>query len=52
MTEAAQGRIFMIDIKGEDGYLEGHEGKSGGGFLNVEIEAAKLSGVKTLEGAK
>ena len=52
LTEAAQGRIFMIDIKGDDGYLKGDEGKSGGGFLDVEIEAAKLSGVKALEVAK
>ncbi len=32
-----RGRIFTIDIKDDDGYLERHEGKSAGGFLNVGV---------------
>lgn len=32
-----RGKIFTIDIKDDDGYLERHEGKSAGGFLNMGV---------------
>ncbi len=32
-----KGRIFTIELKDDDGYLDRHEGKSIGGFLNMGV---------------
>lgn len=46
-----KGRVFTIDLKDDDGYLDRHENKSVGGFLEVGVSTDKKEFVEAAIGS-